>query len=705
MAGVRRRTSAVSGAVATLAALAGLAAPAPLSASGDATQILPGHTSLAHAFDVDGDGEREVVRIWSSEPWGVLELEVWSFEDGAWRPTATVPLSGLGAGRDVTPDTPIALLEWRDAGRSHQLLVVGERLRTSGGADRFDLMQVVPRDHDFTLEPMAADGDGPAERVQAADLDADGTDELIVTEPAEPRPEVSRRVRLLRWDGERFRSESLTVVEDTVVGEPIIGDTDGRPGADILLASHERAELVRVAASGATTVERAELVLEGHTILGAWPAAVAGGTIYLYIESSGTPSLVGVDWPAGGAPAVTYRSEQGLFGPRQPIWVGEQLLFLDDPTWTSPIDIGQDASLLGADGALLGELPTSAALERSRRWLEAAGVSGGFLGPYPYTGDVPGGVGGRAALLVGGHLLIVGDGGRVETRPTSSFVGTAPLGLVGPDDGWMAVTTTLPFVMAPGYLHPAFPVEDAVRIAPAAVVLQPETDDGNLTVSFDGARPVDDSDGGWLASADGGFTVVVEGPVGSRVAAVVGSRVAASETIPDGGRIELRLDPRPRRDDTVEYSAGVVRLSPTGHVHATEWRGRVLREAPALEATAETRAGAFEAVLHGRADPYATVIVDGAAVEVGADGAFSVSVEAGLAPRDVVVRAVDPAGNETRANLQVIGFVDYRGWPWVPIVGIATVLLGAGMYVRAGRRRPVLAIGHGDGTIEEIETR
>jgi hypothetical protein len=704
MTGVRRRASAASVVVTTLAVLAGLAAPAPMSASDDATQILPGHTSLAHAFDVDGDGEREVVRIWSSEPWGPLELEVWSFDRGSWRPTASAPLTGLAAGRGVTLETPIALLEWRDAGRSRLLLVVGERIRPNGGAERFSLLLVAPRGQGLALEPMAADGDGPVEWVQAADLDADGTDELVVTEPVEPRPEVSRRVRLLRWDGERFRSESVTV-EDTVVGASIIGETDGHPGADILLASHERAELVRVAVSGSTTVERAELVLDGHTILGAWPAAVAGGTIYLHIESLGAPSMVGVVWPAGGSPAITYRFEEGPFGPRHPIWVGEQLLFLDDPTWRSPIGMAHDVSLLGADGAHLAELPASAAIVRSSRWLEAAQVDGGFLGPYPYAGNLPGGIGGQAAFLVGGHLLVVGDDGRLETQPTSSFVGIAPLGLVGPNDGWMAVTTTFPFVMAPGSVHPAFPVEDAVRIAPAAAVLQPEADDGNLTVSFGGARPVPGPDGGWLASADGGFTVIVEGPVGSQVAAVVGSRVAASETIPASGRTELQLDPRPRRNDTVEYTAAVVRLSPTGHVHATEWRGRVLREPPALEATAETRPGAFEAVLQGRADPHAVVTVDGAAVEVGADGAFGVSVEAGLAPRDVVVRAVDPAGNESAAHLQVVGLVDHRGWPWVPIVGIATALLGAGMYVRAGRRRPVLAIDHGEGTIEEIDVR
>lgn len=705
MTGVRLRALVAS---VTVVAAATFAAPMFSRASDAAITILPGQTALAHAFDVDGDGARELVRLWMPGASGALELEIWSFDGDAWRATAAVPLTGFHGNAEVLADAPIALLEWRDAGRPRLLLAVGAELSRTGGTERLEFALVVATDRELRLQPMPIAHDGPADRIQAVDLDADGTDELLVTEPAEPQPESGRRLRVLRWDGERFVGEHVPVAEDAVVGEALVGETDGRPGADIILVSHEGAELFRVAADAgpSTSVERLDLSELDPSLLAVWPAAIARGTIYLYGERSGVPLFLGLRWPAGRSPTVAEVSADGLFRFRQPIWIGEQLHFLDDPSAMSPSGGWGGASLHAEDGALIAELPASAALDRSRRWLEAAGFQAGFFGPYPYTGDLPGGVGGRPAMIARGTLIVVGPDGDLQTRPAGSFAGTAPLGLVGPDEGWIAVTTTMPFTMAPGYLHPSFPTEDAVRIAPADAVLAPESDDGVLTVSFDGATPVTDPQATWVASADGGFTVTVEGPAGSQVAAVIGSFVEATGTIGEDGRIELRLDPRSRRDDTVEYTAGVVRLSPTGHVHATEWRGRVLRDAPALEATAETRVGAFEAVLRGTADRHATVTVDGTAVDVDPDGAFSLAVEAGLVPEAVVVRAVDPVGNETTTRLEVVGLVDYRGWPWVPIVGIATAALGAGMYLRAGRRqaRPSVEI-LGEGTIEEIEAR
>ena len=57
-----------------------------------------------------------------------------------------------------------------------------------------------------------------------------------------------------------------------------------------------------------------------------------------------------------------------------------------------------------------------------------------------------------------------------------------------------------------------------------------------------------------------------------------------------------------------------------------------------------------------------------------------------------------------RAVVQVIGFVDYRGLPWLPIIGLLTVVVGVYVFLRVPRRRagPTPAWS-GDGTLEEIE--
>lgn len=701
MAGVRR--PAILGATAAL--VAATIAPVSTVATDEVTQIVPGYTSLAHAFDLDGDGARELIRIGSDEARGPLELEVWAIDGSAWRPTASHRLERAFEDRGpITPETPLAMVEWRHGREVHLLLAVGNGMRFDGGVDKFSLALVTRRGTQLALWPLVLDEEGPIERIEAADLDADGIDELVIAEPGVARSGETQNVRLLRWDGERFGSERVPVSDEAFIGQPIVGESDGVPGVDLIFASYDRAELFRVTGAGPATVERAELVLDSGPLLVAWPEVVAGGTIYLHTESGGgMPAMIGITWPAGESPVLDRVVQEDASGFRQPVWIGERLFFLDDPSWRSPAGAVVDATLFDEEGGHVAVLQASPALERSRRWVEAAGLNTGFGQPFPYSGPLPGGIGDATAWIIGGNLIVAGGNDQVDVRPTSGFVGTAPIGLVGPDEGWMALTIAAPFGMAAGYLHPAFPMEDAVTIAPAKAVFEAETAAGALEVHFEGATRISDANDSWVASPDGGFGVIVEGPPGARVAAVVGSVVAASDTIGATGRVELRLDPRPRRDDTVEYTAGVVRVSPTGHVHVTEWRGQVLREPPTLEAEAETRTGALEAVVRGRSEPHATVTVDGVAAPVEVGGAFSLAVEAGLVPRDVAVQAVDPAGNETTQRLEVVGMVDYRGWPWVPIVGMATILFGAGMYLRAPRGRSLADVRRDDGTIEEID--
>jgi hypothetical protein len=54
--------------------------------------------------------------------------------------------------------------------------------------------------------------------------------------------------------------------------------------------------------------------------------------------------------------------------------------------------------------------------------------------------------------------------------------------------------------------------------------------------------------------------------------------------------------------------------------------------------------------------------------------------------------------------VEVIGLVDYRGLPWVPIVGALTVLGAAVLFLRTPRHRPLAARPVlDDGRLEDVD--
>lgn len=700
MAGARRSAVRRIGALLLVA----LAWPGTaLAADGDEVATLPGFTALAHVADLDGDGESELVRLVSERQWGPVALEAWSREGSAWRATARLSISGVSADAPaglVTPDQPATFLRWRDGEGERVLLVTSDGLRHEGGVDRFGIAAVTRSGTRLELTPMPADDEGPAARLQAADLDGDGIDELVVTEPEA----WQRSIRVLRWNGDRFVSERISMTAGEILGEPVIGESDGIPGEDLILGRHDRPELVRVTLHSSLTVERVQLAGDSPS-RPAWPIAVADGAIFVHVESSLIPALLRVEWPAGAEPDISdvQSDEAGIIFP-EPFQVDDELVFFDAPWWYGRLsDPLRDVVVRDRTLTTIATVPVSPALDRTQRWREMAGQRGG-LASFPYRGPLPGGIDGSPALIVGGHLLILRDAG-AEVRPIAGFAGVAPLGFIGPDDAWMALSANTAFSSGSGYLHPSAPVENGVTIAAARRVLEPEANDGALDVTLVGATPVAGPDGEWLASPDGGFEVVVRGEPGSHVVAIIGTRVQASADIGPEGSTVLRLDPRPRRSDTVPYTLGLVLFAPTGHVYGTDWLGRVLRETTTLDVSAGTRDGALEATIAGRSDPYASVTVDGRPVTTDADGQFRLAVDAGLVPRDVVVRAVDPVGNVATARLEVVGLVDYRPWPWPVIVSVALALFAVGMYLRAPRGPGMRTVARGDGSIEEIEAR
>ena len=104
----------------------------------------------------------------------------------------------------------------------------------------------------------------------------------------------------------------------------------------------------------------------------------------------------------------------------------------------------------------------------------------------------------------------------------------------------------------------------------------------------------------------------------------------------------------------------------------------------------------------GRVSDGMMVTVDGVPATLNRLGAFRSEVDAPIWPRTVEIVARDPFGTERTERIEIVGFLDYRGLPWVPIVGILTVGVGGVLFVRTPRHRPAVLAADGDGQLEEI---
>ena len=709
MAGTRRSTRVLLLAGAAVLAASTAAPTAVRGAGADETVVIPGGTILARVGDLDGDGVREVVRIVGGVvPGRILEIEAWRHVGGAdWRASnrVTLPTRAADGQAGGAPEHQASLLPWSDGERTRMLALAGR------GSTPFGFGAVA----DLSIWALSLDGsqlaleelpgaEGPARRVDAADLDGDGIDEIVVTAGG-TRVDASADIRILSWSGDRFTALELDVGEARYPTEPVIGDSDGAGGDDVIIGLHTGTDLYRVTDDGSgIAVEHATLDLADAPPL-AWPMAASDGAVYLFGDSPGGPHVVRVEWPRGGDPVVTATAGDRTFGWLEPVEHAAGIAFVDDPGFVRSGIADLDAVVRDAHLEEVVEVGSSEVVLAARAWIAATEpLATGFLGPFPYSGPLPGGVGGDPAYVRAGQLVVFGSDG-VEIRDVASFIGVAPLGLAGVDEGWLLLSRGLRADGTGTYLHGLAPMPDGARLVPAEVALRPEADGGELPVELRDATRIGEGATAWVASADGGFDVVVRATPSARVGAVIAGRLAAQAEVGAEGVAELRLDPRPRRDDTVEYRATIVLLEPTGHAYSTTWDGVVIRDPAELEVVGTTVTGALEARLAGRSGEGSAVTVDHRPVATDRAGRFEVVVDAGLLPRDVIVRAVDPIGQEVVRRVQVVGLVDHRGWPWALIVGIATVLFGAGMYLRVPRGRGPRAIERGEGTIEEIDAR
>jgi hypothetical protein len=107
--------------------------------------------------------------------------------------------------------------------------------------------------------------------------------------------------------------------------------------------------------------------------------------------------------------------------------------------------------------------------------------------------------------------------------------------------------------------------------------------------------------------------------------------------------------------------------------------------------------------VNGRTSPLAEAAVAGHPVDVDATGRFVARVALPPWPTVVNVTAIDPLGNVARTSVTGVGWFDYRGLPWIPIVAALVAAAAVILYLRVPRIVPAPRRADDDAALEEIE--
>ena len=683
----------LSVAIATLLATTSFLAAIP--AEPGAVVLAEGAIYQAVAVDLDAGGGREVVILAAGDGDGSVTVSAWGETDDGWVPVAA-PITGIEPAAPATPEVtgPVRLL-----------------VRRVDGADRLTLLRQPPPEvaccvalHDIVLagDEMRLVPVAPtAASVGAAwviDLDGDETDELVLSRSVTFISDRSYPVdaSLYRWTGSGFTVTTTRLPSGSGDTPFRLGDTDGRPGDELgIIATLGRPQLHRVSLrpDGSLGLEDAGLVAQAATAV-----PVEDGAAGIAILNDAGDLAVHA-WPFGaplGEPvAERFIGDGALLGVVE--MDGTSRLVVHQPS------IADRLHVLG-----LPDLapPLFGALTRS----PAASAFGS--GPVtPYVGPLPGGdAAGRSAIIYAGRLLSGIEAADatvpVPERAIAAMAGAGPVGLVGRGSIALFHAGGGPALPDPagGRLDPPRAGPDGtVSVAPLSTTLEPELDGGMLEPPVRDAVALDDR--GTIGVGGEGFAVTLAAPPGSRVH--VGgpdpSLPAAVFGVPASGSLVLSMPPPPVATPSPRYRAVVAVVTPAGHSYLGSWDVRVLTAAPPLDATVRTPLGSERVEVRGLSGAYVRVRVDGSEVPVDADGRFSTSVAVPPWPTDIAITAVDPLGNEARAVVTAIGWVDYRQLPWVPI---AVLLVGAAAVVlalRVPRTRPILRRADDDAVVEELE--
>ncbi len=656
----------------------------------DALMLPEAPTYQALVADVDGDGTRDVVRMVATTD-QAIEIEAWGFAHPGWNdlasPVVAVPGRATSEpGQLVYADAPARIIVRRIDGEERLTLARQPRFEEPGLEVDCCLLlhDVVVRDGELRLVEVS-ERLPHADAVLALDMDGDETDELLVTRGRPPLGDTTfpTDARVLRWSADRF---APPVLSDLPVGSGyspfVLGDTDGIAGDEAAFIG-EQSRLHRLSLRDGDA-----LVAESSAA-----AMLAAVAVPLSRERRGIATLSELSglevhaWPrdAPRGPRLGTRSvrDGSILGVSAAIGGAPQLVIAN---------LGGAVSLVSLpDLASVSQLAPSPAASRHE-----AGPVRAFVGRLPGGGPTD-----EETLFVGGGLLT----SLGELAPTATLAGAVPIGLAGPERGWLALwhgaSAASAIAPAGGRLdRPSVLVGSGVGLVPSGAIFEAERDGGRLDPALDAAVV---SEGDLLVSGEG-FGASIEAPPGSRVYIQPGStEPSAVEVVPRGGALRVVVRPAP---DVPEEPADVAIavVTPGGHAYVARWQVAVFDGTPALDARGETSAGSPSVLIAGRTAPLNRVRIDGQDVPVSDEGRFSTRVELPPWPTEVEVVATDLAGNESHVTVVGIGWFDYRALPWTAIAIAAVAAAGGVLALRAPRsRKEAVTATEGDGVVEEVE--
>lgn len=716
-----------------------LVAPAPVAAidpipgtplpAEPQAPVLP-FAADAIAFDLDGDGSRELVLVTSSEDdpglaaiqaWylGDLELGASAAEHGNAVPlrrsaSGDELLSGVGRARidedgmiAAELDDPARFLHANRDGREILLVATLGTEAQFGGPCCLTIWEVADNDRILELRLVAAT-QRYADKLIAADMDADGTDELLVTEgPQGVDPVLDGS--LLRWNGARYESTGFTIpgLSGCCARLMDAGETDGAPGAEVLLSG----PLIGPSGNAPTGLHRLSLrqgvpFLERAAIgevLAARALSLDEGPAV--VTSTAFTTLTLWSWPRDAEAAERRAARTSGGFPAAVFGTGSETRILvrtgDPPTSVNvlPGDLGGGAG------------PSIAFPQDTRSGAFAATVQSTGASPLtPFFGVIPGGLPGDPDVyMFGGQIVrpVSDPDALAEVASVALLPGLEPVGTVGPGGTWIALVfdyserTVLDFPPSSGTLLSARrPVE--IRLAATSSLMEPEANGAHLAPSFMGVAPDPDHPGGLIVGNEAA-SAEITGPPGTYVWWVTRGDSGQTTIGADGVvRVQLLEPAGPDAPDGSGATARIWAVTPAGHGYHGTWRIRVFRQAPSLTFTADDVLVEFSPTVSGRTVPGATVTIDGRPVELAPNGSFEASVDAGILPTELRVVAVDPVGNRTERVVTVIWPLDYRRLPFVPMAVLLTVGAAAVLFLRRPDTGPSRRTPDDGATFEEI---